>query len=81
MWREDNLYDVVGVLDWNFSPRIRGRGSAIFLHLARPGYRPTAGCIALSRRDLALLLKAAGANPQFVVAAKQRPLNRKSITY
>jgi L,D-peptidoglycan transpeptidase YkuD (ErfK/YbiS/YcfS/YnhG family) len=72
MWRADALYDVVGVLDWNLSPRIRGRGSAIFLHLARPGYRPTAGCIALNRRDLGLLLAAAGCNPIFVVGGKPR---------
>ncbi len=70
MWRADHLYDVVGVFDWNMSPRIRGRGSAIFLHLARPGYPPTAGCIALSQRDIRLLLAAAGSRPLFVVGAK-----------
>jgi L,D-peptidoglycan transpeptidase YkuD (ErfK/YbiS/YcfS/YnhG family) len=70
MWRDDHLYDVVGVLDWNMSPRIRWRGSAIFLHLCRPNYGPTAGCIALNRRDLALLLAAAGPRPRFSVAAK-----------
>jgi L,D-peptidoglycan transpeptidase YkuD (ErfK/YbiS/YcfS/YnhG family) len=72
MWREDHLYDVVGVLDWNLSPRVRGRGSAIFLHLARPGYGPTAGCIALGGRDLKLLLAAAGPRPEFLVAAEPR---------
>jgi L,D-peptidoglycan transpeptidase YkuD (ErfK/YbiS/YcfS/YnhG family) len=72
MWREDRLYDVVGVLDWNFCPRIRGRGSAIFLHLARENFRPTAGCIALNRRDLLLLLAAAGPHPRFLVAANPR---------
>jgi L,D-peptidoglycan transpeptidase YkuD (ErfK/YbiS/YcfS/YnhG family) len=35
---------------------VRGRGSAIFVHLARPGFTPTDGCIALSRRDLTMLL-------------------------
>ncbi len=72
MWRDDRLYDVVGVLDWNLSPRVRRRGSAIFLHLARPGYAPTAGCIALNRRDLGLLLAAAGPRPVFLVDAKPR---------
>jgi L,D-peptidoglycan transpeptidase YkuD (ErfK/YbiS/YcfS/YnhG family) len=70
MWREDRLYDIVGVLDWNISPRASRRGSAIFLHLAREGYGPTAGCIALNRRDLCLLLTAAGRHPRFLVAAK-----------
>lgn len=72
MWRDDPLYDIVGVLDWNIVPRIRGRGSAIFLHLARPGFGPTAGCIALNRRDLRLLLAAVGRNAVFSVGAKPR---------
>jgi L,D-peptidoglycan transpeptidase YkuD (ErfK/YbiS/YcfS/YnhG family) len=74
LWRDDHLYDVVGVLDWNMSPRTRGKGSAIFLHLCRPGYAPTAGCIALARRDLAMLLAAAGPRPEFLVAEKPRKL-------
>lgn len=54
--RDDHLYDVVVVLDWNMRPAVRGRGSAIFLHLARPGYLPTEGCIAVSPRTMARLL-------------------------
>jgi L,D-peptidoglycan transpeptidase YkuD (ErfK/YbiS/YcfS/YnhG family) len=48
MRRADALYDVCLVLDWNISPRKRGRGSAIFFHLARPGFTPTQGCVAVS---------------------------------
>jgi L,D-peptidoglycan transpeptidase YkuD (ErfK/YbiS/YcfS/YnhG family) len=54
--REDHLYDVVLVLGYNDRPRVKGKGSAIFVHLAREGLTPTAGCIALSRRDLRALL-------------------------
>jgi L,D-peptidoglycan transpeptidase YkuD (ErfK/YbiS/YcfS/YnhG family) len=54
--RDDHLYDLILVLGHNDRPRVRGRGSAIFVHLARPGYSPTAGCIALSRHDLLMLL-------------------------
>ena len=56
MWRRDDLYDVCIVMDWNIAPRRRGCGSAIFFHLARPGYTPTEGCIALRRADMARLL-------------------------
>jgi L,D-peptidoglycan transpeptidase YkuD (ErfK/YbiS/YcfS/YnhG family) len=56
MWRDDGLYDLVLVLDWNIRPRARGRGSAIFMHLARPGFEGTAGCVALRRADLVRLL-------------------------
>lgn len=56
LWREDHLYDLVVVLDHNTRPRLRGGGSAIFLHVARPGYAPTEGCIALQRRHLERIL-------------------------
>lgn len=56
MLRPDRLYDAVIVLDWNLRPRRRGRGSAIFLHIARPGFRPTEGCVAVSRVAMAWLL-------------------------
>jgi L,D-peptidoglycan transpeptidase YkuD (ErfK/YbiS/YcfS/YnhG family) len=54
--REDRLYDLVLVLGYNDRPRVKGKGSAIFMHLARPGFTPTDGCIALTRHDLAMLL-------------------------
>ncbi len=52
MWRADELYDIVGELGWNDAPVVPWHGSAIFLHLARPDYGPTAGCVALVRADL-----------------------------
>jgi len=52
MWREDRLYDLIFVLDQNFSRRAKGRGSAIFFHLARDGFAPTAGCVAVSAADM-----------------------------
>jgi L,D-peptidoglycan transpeptidase YkuD (ErfK/YbiS/YcfS/YnhG family) len=57
MWRDDGLYDAVIEIGWNDRPAVRGRGSAIFLHLARPGYTPTEGCVAISRSDMAKLLR------------------------
>ena len=56
LWRDDGLYDVVVVLDYNLRPRRRALGSAIFMHVARPGFTPTEGCIALRRDDLLKLL-------------------------
>lgn len=50
--REDRLYDLIVVLDWNIRQRQRGKGSAIFLHLAREGYAPTEGCVAVSPDDM-----------------------------
>ena len=56
LWRPDGLYDLVVVLDHNERPRVRGHGSAVFIHIARPDMAPTAGCIALRPRDLVRLL-------------------------
>lgn len=59
MWREDHLYDVVVVLGHNDDPPVAPMGSCIFLHLARDGYLPTEGCVAVSRADMEALLAAA----------------------
>jgi L,D-peptidoglycan transpeptidase YkuD (ErfK/YbiS/YcfS/YnhG family) len=58
LWRQDRLYDVVGVLGWNDAPVERDRGSAIFLHVARQDYGPTEGCVALALPDLLQVLSA-----------------------
>jgi L,D-peptidoglycan transpeptidase YkuD (ErfK/YbiS/YcfS/YnhG family) len=56
LWRQDRIYDIIVVLNHNRVPRVQGAGSAIFLHLARPEFAPTEGCIALGLRDLRLIL-------------------------
>ncbi len=58
LWRDDAVYDVIGVLGWNDSPVERGRGSAIFLHVARLNLSPTEGCIALPEPVLRQVLAA-----------------------
>lgn len=56
MRREDRLYDVVITLDHNQRPRVRGFGSAIFLHIAREGFAPTQGCVAIAPEAMRRLL-------------------------
>jgi len=51
MWRDDALYDLVAVLGYNDDPVVPGKGSAIFLHIARPDYSATHGCVALAFAD------------------------------
>ena len=55
--RNDHLYDLVIEIDHNTRPRVAGRGSAVFLHVARDAFDPTAGCVALRRSDLLRLVK------------------------
>lgn len=68
MWRDDSLYDLVIVIGHNDDPApISPLGSAIFLHLARPGFTPTEGCIALRYADLARLLPRIGPATRIVI--------------
>jgi len=55
--REDNIYDVIGVLGWNMDPVVPGRGSAIFVHVARADFAPTDGCVALALPELLACLE------------------------
>jgi L,D-peptidoglycan transpeptidase YkuD (ErfK/YbiS/YcfS/YnhG family) len=57
MTRDDNLYDYTVVIGYNDAPAVAGRGSAIFLHLARPDFGPTAGCVGLRAEDMKVVLK------------------------
>jgi L,D-peptidoglycan transpeptidase YkuD (ErfK/YbiS/YcfS/YnhG family) len=52
MTRDDNLYDIVVILGQNDDPVVPGKGSAIFMHLAREDFTPTAGCVGLKKEDL-----------------------------
>jgi L,D-peptidoglycan transpeptidase YkuD (ErfK/YbiS/YcfS/YnhG family) len=56
LWREDNLYDLIVEIDHNTRPRVANRGSAVFIHVARPGLAPTAGCVALAKWQLRQLV-------------------------
>lgn len=60
LWREDRLYDILVVLGYNDDPPVAGKGSAIFMHVARPGYAPTEGCVALALPDLEAVLARCG---------------------
>jgi L,D-peptidoglycan transpeptidase YkuD (ErfK/YbiS/YcfS/YnhG family) len=67
MWRDDHLYDLVVVLGYNDDPVVAGKGSAIFLHLARPDYAPTHGCVALAREDVIMAVEQLRPGDQVVI--------------
>lgn len=56
LWREDAIYDIIVVLGYNDHPPRPNLGSAIFMHVARPDYSSTQGCVALAKADLLALL-------------------------
>jgi L,D-peptidoglycan transpeptidase YkuD (ErfK/YbiS/YcfS/YnhG family) len=69
LWREDGVYDLIGILAHNDDPPAPFLGSAIFLHLARPDFSPTEGCVALADADLEALFALAG--PGSAIAVRE----------
>ncbi|HYD15696.1 MAG TPA: L,D-transpeptidase family protein [Hyphomicrobium sp.] len=67
LWRKDDLYDVVVVIDYNRRPRRRAAGSAIFMHVAQRGLKPTEGCVALSRSDLLKVMARIGPRTRITI--------------
>jgi L,D-peptidoglycan transpeptidase YkuD (ErfK/YbiS/YcfS/YnhG family) len=65
--RGDALYDLIVEIDHNTRPRIAGRGSAVFVHLAREGFKPTAGCVGLKRGALLRVLERIGPQTRIVI--------------
>ncbi len=70
LWRDDHLYDIIVVLEYNDDPVVPGRGSAIFLHIAGPDFAPTRGCVAVSRENLLRILAACDSTTRLCVEAK-----------
>ena len=65
--RTDRLYDFIVEIDHNTRSRVAGRGSAVFIHAARPGLAPTAGCVALDLKALRRLLARLGPNSRIAI--------------
>lgn len=70
--RADRVYDLIAVIGYNDDPPAPGLGSAIFLHVARANFAPTAGCIALKRKDLLALLAHCDARTRIIIGNRHR---------
>ena len=57
LYRKDNTYDIILVLNYNINPIRKGKGSAIFIHIARKNYKSTLGCIGVSKKNLKKIIK------------------------
>jgi len=56
LWLKDTVYDLIIVINYNLSPVIKNKGSAIFIHISKKNYKPTKGCIAITKNNLILLI-------------------------
>jgi len=66
--RKDSVYDIIVVLNYNLNPIIKGKGSAIFLHVAKKNYNKTHGCIALKKNELLSLISKIKKNTQIRIS-------------
>ena len=57
LYRKENIYDIVLVLNYNTNPIVKNKGSAIFIHVAKKKYKKTEGCVALKKRHLLKIIK------------------------
>ena len=57
LYRRENIYDIILVLNFNMNPVKKNKGSAIFIHVAKKNFQPTQGCIALNKFELIKLVK------------------------
>jgi L,D-peptidoglycan transpeptidase YkuD (ErfK/YbiS/YcfS/YnhG family) len=55
LWRRENIYDIIIVIDYNINPVLKNKGSAIFLHIAKKKYQPTDGCVAVNKKNIRLI--------------------------
>ena len=69
LYRNDRIYDLLAVLNYNTNPVIKNKGSAIFIHIAKNNYEPTAGCIAVKKGDLIKLLQRIKKNTKIKICA------------
>lgn len=70
LFRDEHVYDLIIPLGYNDDPVIAGKGSAIFMHIAKPGYNGTEGCIALAEADLLEILGDCGPSTTITIAAE-----------
>lgn len=67
LYKKENIYDIILVLNFNMRPIVKNKGSAIFIHVAKNNYRKTLGCIAVKRSDLLKILKEIKVNTKVMI--------------
>ena len=71
LYKKENIYDIILVLNFNMSPIIKNKGSAIFIHVAKRNYKKTEGCIALKKMHLVKVLKELKKNTLVKIVAQK----------
>ncbi len=67
LYRKDNIYDLILVINFNMRPFKKNKGSAIFIHVAKRDFSPTKGCVAIKKNELKKLLKIINRNTKIKI--------------
>ena len=68
LYRKDNIYDLFINIHYNLKPIVKKKGSAIFLHIAKKKYKPTSGCVAISKRNFLKILPLINKNTKIFIS-------------
>ena len=67
LFRDDDLYDIICVLNYNTNPIVPGKGSAIFLHICKPNFAGTEGCVAIEKKNILKLVNLIDFNTKLII--------------
>ena len=67
LYKKENIYDIILVLNYNMNPIVKNKGSAIFIHVAKKNYPKTEGCVALKKVDLLKIIKELKKNTKVMI--------------
>ncbi len=67
LWLKEKIYDIILIINYNLKPVIKGKGSAIFLHIAKKNYAPTRGCIAINKKDMLFFITKVNSRTKLII--------------
>ena len=67
LWLRENVYDIIFVINYNLKPVIKNHGSAIFMHIAKKRFKPTRGCVAVSKKDIFFLISKINSKTKIII--------------
>ena len=71
LYRSNNIYDIILVLNYNMNPIKKNKGNAIFIHVAKKEYKKTDGCIAIKKRDLLQIIDKIKINTKVIIESQK----------
>jgi len=71
LYKKENIYDIILVLDYNMNPIKKNKGSAIFIHVAKDNFKKTSGCVAIKKTNLIKLIKEINPNSKVKISLQK----------